>query len=645
LPGNKNLTQSTAMLRFTFIFFALTGLIFNGLFAQNSAEATPDVNDTIQENIIYFTPEDANSYIHELIKRENLWRLDNETLKYALNRLMDQTFEPFDSVRNRLTRFPFDSVMIRPSFIVKNDTIPLRWLNDSIFIVDTIPLEQNPLIVEKTIMKKALDTFAMPFGDRVPDARFIIDSLLQVKDTITDIYIDTLFLESKNIQMYKVAEETISPPLLPPGSRMSSKFTKDSTRIVFTESRRVFVADTDSPFYIVPGLEMTDSLKQAVNTLLSYTYERDSILVFFNDIDGRKTPFWLNTQYDDLYRYWVKNQENDSITVWIGNPTKHDITLVLEEDVNVERLEKKPADDIPIQTLQPVITLAKLEPIEEIPVYWNYGFVSSFTLNQNYLSNWSRGGESSFSSMLDIRASADYTKTATKEKWSNNGRLRYGFVRTKEHGFRTNADMIELNSQYNKVIREKIDFSSIFYGKTQVAKGYNYPNDSVVISRFLNPGTFTIGVGLEYKPFKKTSINFSPLSYKNTFVLDTTNINQTAHGVEADKRARQEMGGQMVIRNTTTIWDGFEVKNSIRLFSSYLDEPKNIDVDWEMNVEMQINWYFSIKFNLHLIYDDDVLFPLLDDSGEPVLLPDGEPRKVPKTQFNQFLGLTASFRI
>jgi hypothetical protein len=128
-------------------------------------------------------------------------------------------------------------------------------------------------------------------------------------------------------------------------------------------------------------------------------------------------------------------------------------------------------------------------------------------------------------------------------------------------------------------------------------------------------------------------------------VLDTTNINQTAHGVEADKRARQEMGGQMVIRNTTTIWDGFEVKNSIRLFSSYLDEPKNIDVDWEMNVEMQINWYFSIKFNLHLIYDDDVLFPLLDDSGEPVLLPDGEPRKVPKTQFNQFLWLTASFRI
>jgi hypothetical protein len=70
-----------------------------------------------------------------------------------------------------------------------------------------------------------------------------------------------------------------------------------------------------------------------------------------------------------------------------------------------------------------------------------------------------------------------------------------------------------------------------------------------------------------------------------------------------------------------------------------------VDVDWEMNLEKQISWYFRIRLNLHLIYDDDIRFPVLDAAGQPVLLPDGSKKKVARTQFNQFLGLTLSFRI
>ncbi|TVQ95070.1 MAG: DUF3078 domain-containing protein, partial [Bacteroidetes bacterium] len=595
-------------------------------------------SDTLITETIAYTPESASEYIEKLIVRENLWRIPGDTLYISLRRLIDHYNEPFDSVKNRLENFHYDSVKIGPSLIFHHDTLALRWLNDTLFFVDTVPLEKEPFIIQKTIVMNVMDTFALPFMDRLPDARVQIDSLLKVRDTITEVFIDFAYLESKNIRTHRVSDDSIKPPLLPPGSRKSFRFLEDSSKVVITESYRVLMADQQSPFYIVPDEKMPDSLRYAVATLLDHTYERDSVLLFFSDIDGRRTPFWLTTRNDDMVRYWVKNQENDSITIWLGNPTKFDITLILEEDVYVERLEKKPSDDIPIITIQPQRKLAKLQPLEEIPVYWNYGFQSSFTLNQNYLSNWARGGESSFSSMLDIRGRADYTKRATKEQWTNSGRLRYGTVRTKEHGFRTNADMIELNSQYNRVLREKLDFSTSFYGKTQVARGYNYPNDSVAVSKFLNPGTFTIGVGVEYKPFKDTRINFSPLSYRNTFVLDTAAINQTAHGIESGKRARQEMGGQLVIRNSFSIMDGLDVTNAIRLFSSYLDKPQNVDVDWEMGLEKEINWYFTIRLNLHLIYDDDIKFPVLDNAGEPVLLPDGTPRKAAKPQFNQFLG-------
>ena len=329
----------------------------------------------------------------------------------------------------------------------------------------------------------------------------------------------------------------------------------------------------------------------------------------------------------------------------MSNPSKYELNVVLEDDIYVERLEKRTADDMVIPTARPVRTLASLTALKEIPVYWSYDLINAFSMNQNYLSNWSRGGESSLSGMIDITGTAKYSNKESKDQWTSSGRLRYGTIRTKERGFRTSTDMIEINSQYNRKILEKFDFSSVFYGKTQVAQGFQSPTDTVVVSKFLNPGTFTVGVGFEYEPIKKTLINFSPLSYRNTFVLDTVNINQTNHGIEQDKRTRQEMGGQIVIKNSMTLFDDLKVNNNIRLFSNYLDKPQNIDMDWEMSLEKQISYLFSIRLNLHLIYDDDVRFPVFNSAGEPVLLPDQTPYKVAKAQFNQFLGLTFSFRL
>ena len=352
-------------------------------------------------------------------------------------------------------------------------------------------------------------------------------------------------------------------------------------------------------------------------------------------------PFWLTRGKNDLYRFWVKNYKND--TIWLGNPSKHDIMLILEKDLDVVRLEKEAVEDVPITIVTPEKSLAEVEPLAEIPVYWNYDFSSSFALNQTYFSNWSQGGENSFSGLLDINVGATYTNNEAKTQWTNTARWNLGTIYTEQYGLRTNTDLLEFNSKYNKVISEKLDFSTVFYMKNQIARHYNYPNDSVVVSKFLNPGTFTIGLGVEYKPFKNTSLNFSPLSYKNTFVLDTANIDQTAHGIEADKRARQEMGSQLVIKNKTTILSDLTIANSLRLFSGYLNKPQNIDVDWEIDFEQKINWYLSAVLKFHMIYDDDIRFAVLDENGQPVLLPDGSVYKIPKLQFKQFLGLSFQF--
>jgi hypothetical protein len=180
--------------------------------------------------------------------------------------------------------------------------------------------------------------------------------------------------------------------------------------------------------------------------------------------------------------------------------------------------------------------------------------------------------------------------------------------------------------------------------KNQIAKGYKYPNDSVVVSKFLNPGSLTISLGLDYKPFKHTSINMAPLSYKNTFVMDTARIDQTAHGIDSDKRTKQELGTQILMVNTVKPIEDMTVSSKLRLFSNYLNHPGNIDIDWELLMDQKISWFFTIRLNLHLIYDDDIRFTVYGSDEQPILLPNGSEKKAARAQFKEFVGLSLLFK-
>lgn len=623
-------------------------LLFSGISIYCASAQPPEGiervgNDTLAFHPIHFTPSAASEYIGKLLQLDSLWREEGDTLHLSLSRLADHYYEPFDSVKTRLLGFDYDAVRPERTTLTRQDTIPLRWFNDTVFIVDTVPLDKEPFITQKTFINKK--TIVTSRVDTLPELQVFVDSIRHEPDTITETFLDTLYLKSRDITIHRVADQVIRPPMLPPGSRKELAFLPDSSHLVVSEQYQAFVADEDSPFFVVPGRMTPDSLRLAVQELLHHAHVRDSIPLYISDPTGARQPFWLTAELDDLMRYWVRNHENDSITIWVGNPSKHEIRLVLEDDIHVERMGKMDSGDIPITTLEPDRSLAPLQPMDEIPGTWRYGLSSAFSLNQNYLSNWARGGESSLASLLDLRVRAQYRNIDSEIKWTNSARFRYGNIISEEFGFRTNTDILELNSQMNKNISDNIDFSSVFYGKTQVSKGYDYPNDSIPISRFLSPGTFTIGAGFEYEPFANTTLNFSALSYRNTFVLDTTQVNQRAHGIERGKRARHEMGGQLVVNNEMTLLDDLKIENKVRLFTNYLESPQNVDVDWEINLEKQISWYFTVSVNLHLIYDENILFPVLDDQGDPVTLPDGSPKEEPRLQLKQFLGITMSLSI
>ena len=47
------------------------------------------------------------------------------------------------------------------------------------------------------------------------------------------------------------------------------------------------------------------------------------------------------------------------------------------------------------------------------------------------------------------------------------------------------------------------------------------------------------------------------------------------------------------------------IENRLNLYSNYLENPENVDVDYQMNVIMKINKYLSANIAFQAIYDDN----------------------------------------
>ena len=160
----------------------------------------------------------------------------------------------------------------------------------------------------------------------------------------------------------------------------------------------------------------------------------------------------------------------------------------------------------------------------------------------------------------------------------------------------------------------------------------------------MNPAVLTVGLGLDYQPNKTTSLNFSPLSYKGTFMTDTAHIDQTIYGIPKNRKSLNEPGVSFMITNEWKPLKTVSVINRLQLFTNYIHNPQNVDVDWEMIGVANLNWFTDVRLDTHLIFDDDTKTPELDKNNKPVLLPDGAVKKIARIQFKEIIGISFTFR-
>ena len=245
--------------------------------------------------------------------------------------------------------------------------------------------------------------------------------------------------------------------------------------------------------------------------------------------------------------------------------------------------------------------------------YWNVSGQASVNFSQVSFSNWIGGGKNSVSGVGLFDINANYEKD--KIHWENTLKTGYGLLKEGEDEAVKTDDKLELNSKLGVEMRkENLLFSSFLNFLTQFADGYRYPNTTDKISRIFAPAYLTVATGFDYQPSEMFSLFLTPVSGKFTFVADDTLSAAGAFGVKPGKKMRAEMGASLKSEFKTPVMKNVNLSTTLTLFSNYFNEPQNIDVKWDVAVNMKINDYLSANLLTNLVYDHDILIPI-DDEG------------------------------
>lgn len=278
---------------------------------------------------------------------------------------------------------------------------------------------------------------------------------------------------------------------------------------------------------------------------------------------------------------------------------------------------------------------------------WNFGGTGTINFSQVSLSNWAAGGQNSVSVLGIANIFTKYAKG--HNTWDNSLDLTYGTLKLENQRLQKSDDKLELNIKYGHRASDDWFYSAQVNLKTQLSPTYTPERDSL-LSDFFAPAFILASLGMDYKPNDKLSVFLSPVTGKFTVVGRQQLADEGAFGVEpADRtaagelipgtgeRLREEFGGYVNVRYKEEIMQNIIFQSKLDLFSNYLHNPQNVDVNWENLINFKVNKLISASLFLHMIYDDDININLApDETGEPA-------RKGPRLQLKETLGLGISY--
>jgi hypothetical protein len=311
----------------------------------------------------------------------------------------------------------------------------------------------------------------------------------------------------------------------------------------------------------------------------------------------------------------------------------------------------------PVNLMNTTISFKKTKPLSkeykkyEVPTFWQSVNLVGLNFSQAAFVNWNAGGNNSIAAQANARFERNYKFRYLQ--WDNVLETRYGINLQEGQKIRKTDDAIRISSTlgYRRDTISNWYYSVKANFNTQFTDGFKYPDRETPISRVMSPGYFFLGAGTSYiTKDRKFNLYISPLTQKATFVFDQNLADKGSFGVEkavldADgnvlekgKNVFVEVGFLITNNWETQLMENVALKHRLNLYTDYIRSFGNIDVDWELNVNLKVNKYIVTNLGTHFIYDDDILFDAVkDDAG--IVINQGRP----KLQFKQILGVGVAY--
>ena len=113
---------------------------------------------------------------------------------------------------------------------------------------------------------------------------------------------------------------------------------------------------------------------------------------------------------------------------------------------------------------------------------------------------------------------------------------------------------------------------------------------------------------------------------------------QGAYGVDPGSTSRFEFGASFDAYYKANLMENISMENILKLYSNYLEDPQNVDVDYTFNLFMKVNDFITVNGGVQLIYDDNTLIPRQENG---VFVPGSER---PTLQVRQVLGAGITYK-
>lgn len=250
-----------------------------------------------------------------------------------------------------------------------------------------------------------------------------------------------------------------------------------------------------------------------------------------------------------------------------------------------------------------ILSIKAQETPQDTVKFWTKKGNFSLLFNQSaYNKQWLGGGTSNVAGNFGLNYDFNYKKGDVV--WDNKLIVAYGLSKIKgiERTAKTD-DRLDLNSLWGKKATGDWYYSFYFNFKTQMDVGYD--KNGNLISHFFSPAYFQLGPGFLWKKDNNLSVNFSPAAAKLIVIHPHFTDLGPSFGVLQGDATRFEFGASITAHYKLVVMTNVFIENRLNLYSNYLDDPQNVDVNYQMNLIMKINKYLSANVALQTIYDDN----------------------------------------